>query len=280
MSRVAIATTSAIVDPDLEVLAHALGACGIEAVAVSWDADGIDWSAMDLTVIRSTWDYAPRVGEFLEWCASVPRLCNPAEVVRWNADKRYLAELSSRGVAVIETAYATSGGDAVLPDGAVVVKPSVGAGSRGAKRFAADAHDAARAHVDDLSALGLVAMVQPYLEGIERGETAVVVLDGEVSHAVTKFAPMGLDATAVPAGPIAVEPATPTPDQRAVVDAALAALPWPAPCYARVDLVATDAGPVVLEVELIEPYLFLATDDAAADRLAAAIARRVGPHAR
>jgi glutathione synthase/RimK-type ligase-like ATP-grasp enzyme len=278
VSLVAIATTSAVVDPDLDVLVAALDAQGCEGVPVAWDA-AFDWSGADLVVLRSTWDYAPRVEAFLEWTTTVPRLCNPADVVAWNADKRYLGELAARGVPVVETTYATHGADAVFPEGRVVVKPSVGAGSRGAHRFEPDERDAAIAHVDALGALGLVAMVQPYLEGIELGETAVVLVDGAVSHAVRKFAPMGLDPTALPAGPLAVEPVEPSPAELAVVDAVLDALPWRETlCYARVDLVATGDGPVVLEAELIEPYLFLTTDHDAARTLARAIVRRVdGP---
>jgi glutathione synthase/RimK-type ligase-like ATP-grasp enzyme len=277
VTLVALATTSVIVDPDLDALAGALRDRSIDAVPVAWDSSEFDWSSADLVVIRSTWDYAARVGEFLEWARGVPRLHNPADVVVWNADKRYLGELAARGVPVVDTTYAASGDAASFPAGPFVVKPTVGAGSRGAQRFAPDEHDAASAHVDALAALGLTAMVQPYLEGIERGETAVVVVDGLVSHAVKKFAPMGLAPTALPAGPLAVDPATPDRAELEVVDAVLGALPAADPlCYARIDLVGTSDGPVVLEVELIEPFLFLTTHDDAPATLAAAIAGRVG----
>jgi glutathione synthase/RimK-type ligase-like ATP-grasp enzyme len=276
VSLIALATTDVVDDPDLDALVAALHAEGFDAVPVAWDAHGFDWSVPDLVVIRSTWDYAPRVGEFLEWARGVPRLHNPAEVVVWNADKHYLGDLAARGAPVVATTHSARGGDATSPEGRFVVKPTVGAGSRGAHRFGPDEHDEAAAHVDVLADLGVMAMVQPYLEGIERGETAVVVVDGVVSHAVRKFAPMGLPATALPAGPLAVEPVAPDRAELEVVDAVLRALPVSAPlCYARIDLVSTDDGPVVLEVELIEPFLFLTSNDDAASTLAGAIARRV-----
>jgi glutathione synthase/RimK-type ligase-like ATP-grasp enzyme len=277
MSDVAIATTSRIEDPDLPPLLAALGELGVDARGVAWDDGGFAWADVDLVVLRSTWDYASRPEEFLAWARSVPRLCNPADVVAWNIDKRYLDELAAAGVAVVPTTYASSAATAELPDGPFVVKPTIGAGSRGTARFDDGDHDAGRAHVELLTGRGLVAMVQPYLEGIEAGETAVVVIDGAVSHALTKRAAMGLDPGALPAGPTSVTPTTPSQAQLAVVDAVLVALPSEAaPCYARVDLVATERGPVVLEVELIEPFLFLEYDDGAAARLARAIARRCG----
>jgi glutathione synthase/RimK-type ligase-like ATP-grasp enzyme len=275
VSDVAIATTSTIEDPDVPVLLAALGALGVDACAVPWDDADFAWGEVNLAVIRSTWDYATRVDEFLAWVRSVPHLCNPADVVAWNIDKRYLDELAGAGVAVVPTSYASSGAAVEFPDGPFVVKPTVGAGSRGTARFDDGDHDAGRAHVELLAGRGLVAMVQPYLEGIEAGETAVVLIDGAVSHALTKRAPMGLDPGALPAGPTSVTVTTPTADELEVVDAVLAALPFHEPlCYARVDLVGTERGPVVLEAELIEPFLFLEDDDAAPARLARAIARR------
>lgn len=276
MIRVAIATTSAADDPDLALLTGALGDLGVDAVPVAWDDPAFDWDVVPV-VVRSTWDYASRVTEFLAWAAAVRQLHNPLAVIAWNADKHYLDDLAARGVPTVPTAYVRSGDEAAFPEGRFVVKPTVGAGSRGASRFDATEHTEGRAHVDALAALGLTSMVQPYLAGIEAGETGVVVVDGVVSHAVRKHARMGVDAASMPAGPVSVEAVEPSGAQLAVVDAVLRALPLEhALCYARVDLVDTDAGPVVLEVELIEPFLFLETRDGAAATLASAIARRAG----
>jgi glutathione synthase/RimK-type ligase-like ATP-grasp enzyme len=277
VTNVALASTGVVDDPDSPALEAALGALGIEARAVAWADDDVDWGSFDATVIRSTWDYPMAHRAFLAWARRVPNLWNPADVVAWNSDKRYLADLDAAGVPTIPTSYAGSSDDAQFPDGPVVVKPTVGGGSRGAARFEPEDHDRARAHVDAIGALGLEAMVQPHVASVvTAGETDVVVIDGTVSHAVVKHAPIGLAATDEPTGPVSVARVDLDADQRRVVAATLAAIPFDGPlCYARVDLVELAIGPAVLEVELIEPFLFLAERDDAAARLAAAIARRV-----
>lgn len=276
MTAVSLATAATLEDPDGPLLTAALADLGIEATEVPWDDPTAEWAAFDATIIRSTWDYPSAHEEFCAWARSVPNLHNPAEVVVWNADKRYLDDLVRLGVPVIPTTYAASGVEARLPPGDVVVKPVVAGGSRGAARFAAAEDAAARAHVDTIAALGLVAMVQPHVASVDdHGEVDVVVIDGEVSHAVRKRAPIGLAATDGPSGPVGVDAVTPDAAELAVVRAALDAVPCAAPlCYARVDLVATADGPVVIELELIEPFLFLTEADGAAERVARAIARR------
>lgn len=240
MTAVSLATAATLEDPDGPLLTAALADLGIEATEVPWDDPTAEWAAFDATIIRSTWDYPSAHEEFCAWARSVPNLHNPAEVVVWNADKRYLDDLAGRGVPVIPTTYA------------------------------------ARAHVDTIAALGLVAMVQPHVASVDdHGEVDVVVIDGEVSHAVRKRAPIGLAATDGPSGPVGFDAVTPDAAELAVVRAALDAVPSDAPlCYARVDLVATADGPVVIELELIEPFLFLTEADGAAERVARAIARR------
>lgn len=118
-------------DADLPVLRDALRAAGAEADAVIWDDADVDWGAYDLAVIRSTWDYSWRAAEFVAWaerCAKVTRLANPAGVVRWNTDKRYLGDLAAAGVPVVPTRYLAPGDTADLPDDhEYVIKPTSGA---------------------------------------------------------------------------------------------------------------------------------------------------------
>jgi glutathione synthase/RimK-type ligase-like ATP-grasp enzyme len=276
MIRVAIATNRHADDSDEPALVAALARVGVRAVRAAWDDDDVDWGGFAATVIRSTWDYPAAHEAFVAWAGTVERLINPSDVVVWNSDKRYLDDLAGRGVPTIPTTYAQRGADALFPDTDFVVKPSVGGGSRGAKRFGAADADAARAHVDVLVSQGRLAMVQPYVETVATvGETDVVVIDGEVSHAIRKHAPINLEANDAPAGPVSVERVEPSDAERAVVAAALTAVPFASPlCFARVDLVARSNGPAVIEVELIEPFLFLEHGGDAADRLARAIARR------
>ncbi|RFU20242.1 ATP-grasp domain-containing protein [Geodermatophilus marinus] len=273
-------------DDDEPLLRAALAAEGVSAAAADWADPGVDWAAADAVVVRSTWDYAPRRAEFLAWARrveAVTRLLNPAEVLAWNTDKRYLVELADAGVPVVPTAWAGDEADldaclAAWPD--VVVKPAVSAGARDTARFRPGEAAAARAHGVAVLASGRAVMVQPYLGRLDdEGETGLVHVDGAFSHAFGKAALLAGD----PLGPglyaeERITARTARPAQRAVGDAVLAwlARTGPAPLYARVDLVpGPDGAPQVLEVELTEPSLFLTTAPEAAGRLARAVAARL-----
>jgi hypothetical protein len=270
-------------DDDHDVLAAALARRGLAAEWAVWDDATVDWTDR-LVVIRSTWDYTDRRTEFLQWAASVPALLNPADVVAWNSDKVYLRDLAAAGVPTVATAWAAPGEPVELPDAPeVVVKPSVGAGSRGAGRFGAAAGDAARAHARTLQAAGRTVMVQPYLSAVDTaGETALIYLDGQFSHAVRK-APMLPEGTVhgVHTYSLYVEetitPRTPSADELAVGSSVMAFLRERFGAdllYARVDLLPSPDGPKLVELEVTEPSLFLVEGPGSADRLADAIAAR------
>ncbi|WP_069773917.1 RimK family alpha-L-glutamate ligase [Streptomyces sp. LUP30] len=270
MARVALVTydprSQASKDVDLPVLVEALRAAGAEADGVFWDDADVDWASYDLVVIRSTWDYSWRADEFTAWAqkvAAVTRLANPAAVVRWNADKRYLGELAAAGVPTVPTRYFAPGEPAELPAGGeYVIKPASGAGARYAARYTPDAHETAVRHLARLHAEGLTAMVQPYVRAIDTGgERALQFFGGRLLHASRKRAVLA-PGTAFDAEKVAhpgLEPWTPSPAELAVAESALAALPGaPELLYARVDLVDGDDGrPQVMELELVEPNLFL-----------------------
>jgi len=287
--RVSVALVTASVardlDDDLPPLAAALGRRGIAHELVDWDDASADWGRFDLAIVRSVWDYPRRREELLAWAdrvAAVTRLLNPPPILRWSSDKRYLAELARAGVPVVPTAFAEPGEAMSWPDaGEIVVKPVVSAGSLDTERHPAARPAEARAHVARLHAQGRTAMAQPYMAAVEEaGETAMVHIGGSFSHAVRK-GPLLVPGLQIVGGLFVEEdiaPAAPTPDQAAVARAALAAVPGGAEdlLYARVDLVpGPDGHPVVIELELLEPSLFLAHAPAAADRLAAAIAERL-----
>jgi glutathione synthase/RimK-type ligase-like ATP-grasp enzyme len=269
-------------DEDAAALVAALDALGVRARFHAWTDPGVDWAAGPV-VLRSTWDYATRRAEFLAWARCVPRLLNPYEVVAWNTDKVYLAELVEAGIPTVPTELVPVGTAARLPArGEFVVKPSVGAGSRGAGRFSAERHDEAAAHVAELHAAGHTVLVQPYLDGVdEQGERALVFVDGRFSHAVTKAAML----VAAAAHPVAGEelyvaeritPARASVDELAVAEqaAAFVAERFGPQLYARVDLLPSSQGPVVVELEVTEPSLFLTYADGAVDRFARAVAAR------
>ncbi|WP_369135682.1 RimK family alpha-L-glutamate ligase [Modestobacter sp. I12A-02662] len=251
-------------DPDLPIAAPALRQAGLAVDVVRWDDAAVDWADHDLAVVRSCWDYSWRLPEFLGWAASVPRLRNAVELLRWNTDKTHLRDLARAGLPVVPTVWdPTEAGQ--LPDAPEwVVKPSVSAGSRDTARW--DDPAAALAHVAELTAAGRTAMLQPYLAGVDTaGETAMLFLGGRFSHAVRKGPLLrrgeGVRQDRNSRGDLrAVEP---TAAQRELAEAALDAVPAlvpgaAPPLYARIDLVPGPAGrPVLLELELAEPSLFL-----------------------
>ncbi|MBG0855481.1 hypothetical protein I2W78_27475 [Streptomyces spinoverrucosus] len=284
MVRIALVTCrpgpQVSVDPDLPVLVEALGEAGAEAVAVEWDRVGVDWGGFDLVVIRSTWDYSWRAAEFVEWveaCGKVTRLANPADVVWWNVDKRYLGELAATGVPVVPTRYVAPGEAAELPrDREYVVKPTSGAGARFAARYTPDQHDIAVRHLERMHAEGFTAMVQPYVSGIDvGGERALQFFGGRLLHASRKGAVL-TRGTAYDERKVAhpgLQVWQPTPEELSVAERALACVPGsPELLYARVDLVDGEGGePRVMELELVEPNLFLSLHPASVPRIAAAM---------
>jgi glutathione synthase/RimK-type ligase-like ATP-grasp enzyme len=218
----------------------------------------------------------------------VPRLHNPAAVVAHNSDKRYLAELIAAGLPVVPTGFVEPGQPAELPaSGEYVLKPSVGAGSRGAGRFDAalpDSVSAAGEHLRALHGAGRTVLIQPYLDAVElHGETALIFIDGGFSHAIRKEAllrpgsshPLDFGELYVTETISATAPSELEVELAAAVLAQLSqGQPEPL-LYARIDLLPGPDGPLVIEAELTEPSLFLGHADGAADRLSAAIRRRM-----
>lgn len=295
--RIGLATCAQLPegDGDDALAAAALRELGHEVEWRLWDGAGAVWDTFDAVVVRSTWDYQRRRQEFLDWAASVPRLFNPAEVLAWNTEKTYLAELDASGLPVIETRFlppgefgalsALNSPDAeVAPGAEVVVKPSVSAGSKDTARFAvSDPVERQRAErlVADIHAGGRTAMVQPYLASVDvRGETALLYFDGAFSHAVRK-GPLLRPGEGPTEGFFAaetIEPRRPTEAERELADRVVAAVAerFGVLLYARVDLILSELGePVVLEVELTEPSLFFAHGDGAAERFASALTARL-----
>jgi glutathione synthase/RimK-type ligase-like ATP-grasp enzyme len=280
VTRIALATCAALpqLDPDEQLLLEPLRALGVDTQPAVWDDATVDWASFDLVVVRSTWDYTARRDEFLAWAQSVPRIVNPAAVLRWNTDKHYLQDLASAGVPVVPTHWLEPIHAVDLPaTRRYVLKPAVGAGSVDAALFDLGvAHEAglARAHAERLLATGQTVLVQPYLERIDaQGEAGFMFFGGEFSHAVTKGAMLAGQVEMV-AGLYKAEVIKPRIATTAEIDvarAALAAAPIAAEqlAYARVDLVpAADGSPLVMELELTEPSLFLGQAPGSAERFA------------
>jgi len=295
--RVALATSSRWPDLTLDdrLLVAALDELGIDARPAVWTDAAERWWECEAVVIRSCWDYHLAPDDFRAWldrleAARVP-LWNPPPLARWNMDKRYLRALAERGVPVVPTAWIERG-DAMPLAGVLaahgwreaVVKPVVSASAHATWRTGAGPDAGAASSADEARFRAQRAdgalMVQPFLDVIrDGGEWSLVFVDGEFSHAVRKRPAPGDFRVQQEHGGSA-EPAAPPPALveygRAALAAAQAAAGSPAGAlYARVDGCETDAGFLLMELELLEPSLFLGAGDGAARRLADAIRRRL-----
>jgi hypothetical protein len=265
--RVLLITGRDMPGPDLEtpLLAEALRREGVAAEIAVW-REPRDWGRASLVLLRTPWDYPGHLQEFLAWTsqvAAVTRLRNGPDVVRWNLHKGYLLDLQSRGVPIVPTRLVRRGDpvDAEIAGAArqfcareLVVKPAVGINAAGALRAEAGSAGLAH-HLSGLLGRG-DALIQPFAASIlDAGELSLVFLGGEFSHAVRKTPRRGdyrvqdnHGGTAAPCALGARELST--------ARAALAIAPGKT-TYARVDMVYLNDEPAVMELELIEPELFL-----------------------
>ena len=278
--RIALATAAYLPDgsDDDQVLIAAMRAAGLTPVSAIWDQPA-NWSSFDAVVLRSIWDYHLKYARFLEWLDELDRAAvpvfNSTDVVRWNADKRYMLELEQRGVRVTPTVLALTDDDRGLADIALekgwhhlVVKPTVA--STGYETWMTrapvtpDAETRFRAQRERMDVL-----VQEFAQGVQAGEISLVFLNGDYSHSVIKRAVGDEFRVHIEHGGT-VDSIVPTPAQiewaRTVVHAVEQS--W---VYARVDAVSDAAGLMVMELELLDPELFFKYDAAAADKFIGAL---------
>ena len=236
-----------------------------------WTDPDVDWGAFDAVIVRSPWDYFDRPAEFAAWVERLDgagvELRNPASVLLWNAHKGYLRDLERRGVPVVDTTWVAAGEQAEVPYAEAVVKPAVSGNAKGLHR--ARAGEVVSAEVDTL--------VQPLLASIAaEGEVSLLFAAGLLSHTVRKVPRAGdIRSQPVHGGSVGLEPASAEALEAAeavlaAVDAELA--------YARVDLVRADDGTLrLIELEVIEPQLYLAWEPGAPARFASALAAAARP---
>ena len=274
------------IDYDMPLLLEAVRASGLSVDEVCWDDESIDWSAYDHVVIRSTWDYHRRYDEFMQWVravGAVSTISNSVDVITWNTDKHYLAEVAAMGLPVVPTIFIEPGHDEWLKDvrdllasGDVVVKPAISAGSNDTERHSN--FDAATSHISALLSHQRSVMLQPYLADVDvQSETGLVFIDGKFSHAFAK-GPLLAQAKNMSGGLYAEEEIgvrQPTADQLLIGKRAVKWLlsRFGKLLYARVDLLPTAHGPVIIEIELTEPSLYLLLCPDAAGVLANVILR-------
>lgn len=249
-------------DLQIGALREGLAGSAAEVRDIDWRAPLEDFSGFEVALIGSAWDYTEHPQEFftrLETLAAQGIIvCNPPEMVRWNADKRYLDWLADAGAPSIPTLWHEDPGEDMVAAAfehfgtdRVVVKRRIGAGALGQFSF----------RRDDPSLegwrMGQPAMIQPFLPAIrEEGEFSFVFIDGDFSHALVKRPAKGDYRIQSLYG------GTETPILPAIEDIRTAAnvvamLPFATPLYARIDMVRGDDGDLrLIEAELIEPYLY------------------------
>ena len=262
-------------------LRPAFAARGMELVEIDWRSPLEAFDGLALVLLGSSWDYQDRKDEFLARLDALSArgivVCNPPQVVRWNIDKRYLAELSALGAPTVPTLWLDDvGRDDVLAaldrfdTDRVVVKRQVGAGGMGQYSFARDGLP------DAGWRMGRAAMIQSFLPAIvEEGEFTFFFVDGAFSHAVLKCAAPGEYRIQSLYGGTERD-YLPTPSDRAAAEAVVATLPFAAPLYCRIDMIRLPSGELaVMEAEMVEPYYYPEQGPELGERIAAAVRRRL-----
>ncbi len=285
---VGIATCTTFVgqDEDARTLEAALQRNGLSYEEAAWDDPSVDWSAFTIVVLRSTWDSVGRPDAYVEWIervAACTTLVNPPDVVTWCFDKRHLAGLAAGGAPVVPTVWIEPGDDTweLLPT-ELVIKPAISGGGIDSARYRVEQAADARAHVRRLQREGRTVMMQEYLPSVDdQGETGCIFFAGAFSHAITKGALLRRDAGIVEKlwEHEVITAVDPRPAHLAVareMSATITERFGAPPTYARIDVVeGLDGESLVLELELVDPSLFLGTSDGAADRFARALQARV-----
>ncbi|MCX7386999.1 MAG: hypothetical protein NTX48_10065 [Planctomycetales bacterium] len=285
MSRIAFLTMDSLaefVSYD-ELVADCLEARGIQVDNVSWRSRTVKWDDYEMVIIRSPWDYQQAADDFITVLESIDAsaavLWNPLEVVRWNVRKTYLQELQDRGITIVPTQFVQSptvsqmrGMFEVFASDQIVIKPVVGANANDTFWLRQDSSAAELQQIEALYSRRL-ALLQPFIPSVtEYGETSLVFFGGEYSHSVLKTPQTG-DFRVQEEHGSRIQSIVPNPALIEFSQRVLAPIPQRT-LYARVDLVELPNGqPAVMELELIEPSLYLSYDADSAARFADAIQR-------
>ena len=268
--------------PEDVLLARELSKLGLTALPVNWEEPFLPNEDLAALVVRTPWNYHRHLAEFLSWLevaqAQLP-MWNSLEVIRWNCHKRYLAQLADRGLPVVPTRVFEPGqkleGAELMAWAAgrpLVAKPAVSAGAFKTARYPRWSEEVL-AHLEDLL-VSEPAMLQPYYARIEtEGEKSLIFFDGVYSHAVRRHLPL----VEGPEVDYLMNLVQPSSQELATAHEIFDGLPFDDLLYARVDLIPDPQGrPVLLEIELIEPQLFLREYPSGAEALARACKAKLG----
>lgn len=261
-----------ILDEDA-LVAKAFTARGIPVRRCAWDDPSIITSPPRAAIIRAAWDYTERFDAFVRTLTAISRktvLINPLSTVLWNLDKHYLRDLSQRGVNIPSTSYIEKGTPGTLAEHCrlyglteAILKPVMSAGARHTYRFHCDETAGLESMFRELVSAEAM-MLQPFLPSVlSEGEVTLVMIGGKYSHTIRKRVKEGDFRVQDDFGGT-VHPHTPSVDEIALAEAAMAACD-PVPLYGRVDILRDAEGrPAVSELELIEPELWFRFHPAAA----------------
>ena len=253
---------------------------GWQAEWLPWETPDVDWSAYDAVYPAATWDYPDKPNAFLDVLESIERsratLVNPLDVIRWNIPKTYLRDLERGGARIVPSRFFDRFSDCELEgcfdlfgSEKLIVKPVIGANAKHTFLLGQDDVDAERAQLKALFA-ERAFIVQPYLERVaSEGEYSLFWIGDDFSHAIQKK-PKKADFRVQEEHGASILPAELTSELLDVARAALALVPAE-PLYARCDFVRdADGALCVMELELIEPSLYLRMHEGAPARFAAA----------
>lgn len=273
---------------DDRLLSEALREHGLTTTRVDWARRDVDWSQFRCLVFRTIWNYFELFDDFTAWLGRVEgetTLCNTASIVRWNMDKHYLADLGAQGIPIVACNFIERGDTRPLAEHLAasgwkeaVIKPAVSGAARHTYRLNRDNVEELEPIVRRLLTTEAF-ILQPFVDEIQRGgEDTLMVLNGRYTHAVRKTAKPGDFRVQVDHGGTVLD-LTPTAEQIELAERTMAACE-PLPAYGRVDMVRDNEGRwAIMELELIEPELWLRHHPPAAKELAAAIAKGLGSRA-
>lgn len=281
MFDIALATCASLpeLDSDNALLIPALAKRGLRARPVVWNTPEIDWSQPQMTVIRATWDYHHQRSAFLAWAehiASLQALWNPLDILRWNTHKFYLRGLEEQGIPIIPTLWLKQGARVELASlmrehswDKGILKPAISASAHATLLVTSEGLETGQAHLEQYLP-GNDMLLQPFLSTVTSSrERSLIFIDGVFTHAIERAPALNLDASAEDRLIAAQE------DELSLSQRLLALLPA-RPLYARVDLIHDEAGTLrLMELELVEPGLWLELAPHAVDLFADAIARKV-----
>lgn len=263
------------------VLIRFLGNKGLNVEKVVWDDQAVNWSAYDIVIIKSPWDYHEKITAFMSWLSLLDelncRVLNSTELIRWNIHKKYLIEVANAGFEVIPSVIITDSSTERIRDlfdefgnEKLILKPCISAGANNTMVLTRQTLEDKKSEIEGMIA-GNDFLVQPFMDQITEGEWSLVFFGGKYSHALLKVPAMGdFRVQHYYGGQFTQQVPDPDMIQKAeelVQKFASTSL------YARVDGVAVKRRLVLMEIELIEPLLYLSVAEESYENYYSALKR-------